>query len=509
MKNISIAIVDENKLFTIRLKLFLIQEEFKTVKTYHSINELLEEKINFDLIIMDEEKFEDIFLKTFPNTIFLLISNEIKDSENFRIFYIIKNFSNNMLKQEIEIISLIKNYEKEVNKKNEELKKALEYISEQADIAATKQLNMIFDNVSFKRIGNYCFDNYYSPKDKLSGDSYIAWQTNGYIFISIIDAMGKGIGASLTATLTSGIGNYILDKESTLENILANLINYIKNILLDNEALCMLLLKINLKTNEFKIANFGMPPIYIKKGKEIEKIRSNNRPILKNSKEKIIIDTYKKEFDMMLLMSDGLIESTNEEGIPYYVNFKKILPESDFLREIINDFKKNAIQDDDTTVYAILKQKYNYETLYENSFTFSSKKDLDNIINTIEKYIHTDEITKQKIYLTLQEILLNIYEHAYRTNYDKQKILEKNQDFTQINGKIYIKISQNSKYFNIIIKDDGRGFDVSKILRLENKHNFKRFHRRGLLLILNMVSGLFFEDNGRRVNIYIRKNNGN
>jgi len=509
LKNISIAIIDENKFFTIRLKLFLIQEEFKTVKTYHSINELLEEKTNFDLIIMDEEKFKNTFLKTFPNTIFLLISNEIKDSENFRIFYIIKNFSNNMLKQEIEIISLIKNYEKEVNKKNEELKKALEYISEQTDIAATKQLNMIFDNVSFKRIGNYCFDNYYSPKDKLNGDSYIAWQTDNHIFISIIDAMGKGIGASLTATLTSGIGNYILDKESTLENILANLINYIKTVLLDNEALCMLLLKINLKTNEFKIANFGMPPVYIKKGKEIEKIRPNNRPILKNSEEKIIIDTYKKEFDMMLLMSDGLIESLNKEGIPYYVNLKKVIPESDFLREILKDFKQNAIQDDDTTVYAIIKQQNNYEKIYEKSFFFSSKKDLDGIISEIDAKLNEDENTKQKFYLVFQEILLNIFEHAYRKNYDKQEIIQKNQDFSDIKGEIHIKICKNEEYFNIIIKDRGKGFDVTNILKLENKNNFKRFHRRGLLVLLNIVCGLFFEDNGRIVHIFIRRKNGN
>jgi len=509
LKNISIGIVDENKLFTIRLKLFLVQEEFKTVKTYHSVSELLEEENSFDLIIMDENIFESSLLKTFPNTIFLLISNDIKDSENFRIFYIEKSFSNSQLKQEIETISLIKNYEKEVNKKNEDLKKALEYINEQENIAANKQLNMIFDNVSFKKMGNYCFDNYYSPKDKLSGDSYIAWHKNEHIYIAIIDAMGKGIGASLTATLTSGIGNYILDKETNLQNILKNFINYIKKLLLDDEALCMIILKMDLKNNEFQIANFGMPPVYIKKDSTIKKIRPNNRPLFKNSKEEIMIDKYKKDFDMMLLISDGFIESQNKEGIPYFANLKQVLPQSNFLRELLRDFKKHVTQDDDTTVYAITKHLNNYKKIYENIFTFSSKKDLDKFIFEIDTHLTLDNVIKQKFYLVFQEIFLNIFEHAYRQDYDKHEIIKNNQKFPDINGKIKVKIYENEEYFNIIINDNGRGFDVSKILKLENKNNFKRYHRRGLLVLLNIVSGLFFEDNGRCVNIYIRKENGN
>ena len=509
MKNISIGIVNENKLFTIRLKLFLVQEEFKTVKTYHSVSELLEEENSFDLIIMDENIFESSLLKTFPNTIFLLISNDIKDSENFRIFYIEKSFSNSQLKQEIETISLIKNYEKEVNKKNEDLKKALEYINEQENIAANKQLNMIFDNVSFKKMGNYCFDNYYSPKDKLSGDSYIAWHKNEHIYIAIIDAMGKGIGASLTATLTSGIGNYILDKETNLQNILKNFINYIKKLLLDDEALCMIILKMDLKNNEFQIANFGMPPVYIKKDSTIKKIRPNNRPLFKNSKEEIMIDKYKKDFDMMLLISDGFIESQNKEGIPYFANLKQVLPQSNFLRELLRDFKKHVTQDDDTTVYAITKHLNNYKQIYENIFTFSSKKDLDKFIFEIDTHLTLDNVIKQKFYLVFQEIFLNIFEHAYRQDYDKHEIIKNNQKFPDINGKIKVKIYENEEYFNIIINDNGRGFDVSKILKLENKNNFKRYHRRGLLVLLNIVSGLFFEDNGRCVNIYIRKENGN
>ncbi len=509
MKKLAIAIVDENKLLTIRLKLFLIQEELGSVKTYRSINELLEEKTGFDLTILKEEIFDYSLFEKLPDTIFLLISDEVKNTENSKIFYIDTNFTNAELKQEISIISFLKNYEKEVEEKNNKLKEALAYITNQEEMAANKQLNMIFDNMSFKKIENYYFDNYYSPKDKLSGDSYIAWHIDDKIYIVIIDAMGKGISASLTSTLTSGIGNYILQNNNSLKNFLENYIEYIKKILLDDEALCMTIFKLDLKCNEIEIANFGMPPIYIKKDYEVEKILTNNYPILKSSKREIVIDTYKKDFDMILISSDGLIESANKEGIPYFANLKSILPKTDFLREIIKDFKQNAIQDDDTTVYAIIKQQNNYEIIYEKSFFFSSKKDLDNIIHEIDVKLNEDETTKQKFYLIFQEIFLNIFEHAYRKNYDKQEILQKNQDFSDIKGEIHIKICKNEEYFNIIIKDQGRGFDVTNILKLENRNNFKRFHRRGLLVLLNIVCGLFFEDNGRIVHTFIRRKNGN
>jgi anti-sigma regulatory factor (Ser/Thr protein kinase) len=183
---------------------------------------------------------------------------------------------------------------------------------------------------------------------------------------------------------------------------------------------------------------------------------------------------------------------------------------TNFLRELIKDFKKHAIQDDDTTVFAITKHsKSLYKKIYEETYTFSNVNDLDEIIYTIDADISVDDITRQKFYIVFQEIFLNIFEHAYRENYDKQEIIKNNKKFNNIYGKLHIKLYKNDKYFYIIIKDEGKGFDVSNVLKLENKINFKRYHRRGLLLLLNIVSGLFFENNGRCAHIYIRREDGN
>ena len=516
MKDISIAIITSDNFLRIKTRLLLIQEEFTKIDTFESIEELKEKytQTDYDLIITDEETFESKkFSFVDKNTFFLILTENMEKIPKLtaRRFYFSKHFSSQEFIHEINTISLLKFYEKEMEEKNKKLEEALKYIQTQEEMGAEKQLNMIFDNISFKKIKNYIFDNYYSPKDKLSGDSYIAWHKDGKIFIVIADAMGKGLSASLTSTLTTGIGNYILNNNMNLQKILNNYINYIKKILLEDEILCMLIFKLDLNTNEFQIANFGMPPVYLKKGSGVEKILPNNLPIFKESKEKITIDKYNKNFDMILLTSDGLIESLTKKGIPYYANLKKILPKSNFLREILKDFKKNAVQDDDTTVYAIINQKNQtqYKKIFEYKFTFSSKEDLDKIILKLDNKLKVDELTKQKLYLIFQETFLNIFEHAYRENYNKHEIIENNKDFSKINGQIDIKINKNDQYLNIIIKDNGKGFDVSKILKHENKINFKKYHRRGLLILLNIVDGIFFDDNGRCVHIYLRSNHGN
>jgi len=508
-KNISIAIVDTNKMFTIKLKLFLVQEEFKEVKTFNSLDELYESKREFDVIIISEELFNHSLLKYYPLSIFLVIGDEIKEVENFRVFYLQRDFSENELKQEINTISLIKVYEREMEEKNKKLSEALEYISQQEEMAAKKQLNMIFDNISFHKIKNMLIDSVYTPKDKLSGDSYIALEMKNKIFLIIIDAMGKGISASLTSTLVSGIGNFILSKTDDLQELLHDYIEYVKTILLEKEALCMTLFEIDTDSFDIKVVNYGMPPVYILDGGEVIKIKPNNKPIIKDTATTTNIDTIKADnYDKILIFSDGLIESPiKDSDLPYYFKFIDVFKKHYFLRDLIRDFKHTAIQQDDITVFSINKPPMMDEIVYSKEHIFKTKSDLDDIINGVDSLIKDSEIIKQKIFIILQELLLNVFEHAYRHNYDKQEIIKNEQEFDPIEGWLRLEVRKNKEFYYIIVEDRGKGFDITKILRLENQINFKRFHRRGLMLILNTISGLFFENGGRKVNVYIRREN--
>jgi anti-sigma regulatory factor (Ser/Thr protein kinase) len=401
----------------------------------------------------------------------------------------------------------LKNYEKEMEKKNERLKHALDYIHKQEEIAAIKQINMICDNISYTKLGEYLFDCYFWPKDKLSGDSYLAYRNEDLITFIIIDAMGKGIGASLTSTLISGLGNYIVRKNDKLNEFIDDYVNFIKKSLLPKEALCMVIVQFDLTNDYLYIANFGMPPVYVKNHGLITKIRANNSPIMQTNDCAIKVDVYKDGFDRVLMFSDGLIESPLKNSyVPYFARFRYILKQKHFLRELIRDFKRHATQEDDITMFCINKAPSGFKTIYDREMFFKTKYELDEIIEEIEEILRDKDLSKQKIFLCLQEIFTNVFEHAYREDINKEKINPKN--LTPVQGWVKITLKQNDEFYYLIIEDNGKGFDVSSTIKIENEIDVDRLYKRGLFMLLNTVSGVFFENNGKKVNIFIRRDDG-
>jgi len=503
VKDLKIAIVHENKFFNIRTKLILLQEDYKNVVAYEGFGDF--EIGEYDIVILPIELFKACMLDLYKETIFVILADHVEDSDNLKVFYLNREFSDQELKQLIYTIALLKDYEKQIKKQNKELKKALEYIQEQEEIASVKQLKMIEDEISYSKIDKVVIDSIYMPKDKLSGDSYLAIRKNNKVFIILIDAMDKGIGASLTSTLINGIGNYILHKTDDISVLLDDYVKYIRQSLAKNETLCMLIFEMNLDTYEYKIANFGMPPLYVLKNNKLEKIRANNLPISTYTEIESNVDTYQCECQKMLLLSDGIIESRlkDEDGI-YYFRFKDVFEKEFFLRDLIKDFKKHAIQDDDITAISFHKFPTDMKLLYERECYFKDVEDLDRVILEINDLIPESERQKQKIIFALQEILLNIYEHAYR-DIDKQTLIIQGKKLTPIKGWAKITLKENENYYLINIADKGKGCNYTEILKMENKIDLDKFHGRGLVMLSNITSGVFFENNGRVVNIFIRR----
>jgi len=511
VKDLFITIVEQNKYFTIKTKLLLNQEEYTNIKTFNSLNQFEKfiESNTPDIVIIHKNLFKKELLKKLPETIFLIISDEIEITENIQVLYIPENFSDKELMQELHTISLLKRYEKETKEKTKELKQTLKYIQKQESIAASKQLNMIFDNVSFQKLNDVLIDSYFSPKDKLSGDSYVAFKKEDKLYILITDAMGKGIGAAFTSTIISALGNFVLKRALNLEEFITEFISYAKKVLLENEALCLVLFELDLSNSELQIANFGMPPIYLQIDGEIKKVKSNNSAVFKNFSQKIKVDYIKCNFEKIVIFTDGLIESPlKDKEIPYFARFKSTVKESLFLRELLKDFKKHANQDDDVTIFFLTKEQNFPETLFEKEIVFKEKRDLDDIITKIDETINDSSFIKQQIFLTLQEMFLNIMEHAYG-KLDKQSAIENEEEISIKGGWLKVSVMKNDLYYKIVIEDRGKGFDATEVLRSESEIDFKRYHKRGLLMLLNSVSGLFFENNGTKAHIYIRRANAN
>ncbi|WP_027390374.1 fused response regulator/phosphatase [Chrysiogenes arsenatis] len=155
---------------------------------------------------------------------------------------------------------------------------------------------------------------FYEPRDILSGDIYgVIKADEDHQLFYIIDCMGKGLGASVTATLSAAFINRLdaVTISGCLDATVKEYFDYIKNYLLDDELVSFTMICVNARERRLRYASFGMYPLLIKDlstGK-IQEYRSNNPPLM------VYYPTFKvsaielPQSFSILIYSDGLCES--------------------------------------------------------------------------------------------------------------------------------------------------------------------------------------------------------
>lgn len=240
----------------------------------------------------------------------------------------------------------------------------------------TYQENLTFDKENLitkndlaqkKKLFDFTCETFYKPKDILSGDSYLIKEINDdEYFLFIVDGMGKGISASVTAMLCSAFINYHIEKlkekkeKFSLELLLKELLHYIQPNLLEYEVISANFFYFNKTEDQIQYAIFSMPPsLYMLNGSdEVYKIKSNNIPLAPYT-SKFTIDSLKiQNIKKLLIYSDGLNESTLKcEENNLYNHYLK----SDFkAADTIETFKKLYterlfVQEDDITYIFLTK----------------------------------------------------------------------------------------------------------------------------------------------------------
>lgn len=108
----------------------------------------------------------------------------------------------------------------------------------------------------------------YMPKDILSGDSYSARKLgDGKALFFMVDGMGKGISASVSAMMSVSFINHLIDKVIQkgllidLQKLIHNALLYVQGILLKKK-FYLLSFYINPEEQYFEYASFSMPHSY-------------------------------------------------------------------------------------------------------------------------------------------------------------------------------------------------------------------------------------------------------
>jgi DNA-binding NarL/FixJ family response regulator len=507
-----IVILDDSKTFLKYLKKLLNKIDYQEVyvfdncedfyKFLHSNHDIdvvfidyhLKNKTGFDIL----KEINDLI----PNTYKILITSdsnpELKEKALNLGFdtFVEKEISLLDFKALMRTIQKLRNYINEEIQKQEKFKKIIEYKEYQEKLIQQKQNKIMKNELEMFFDENYLFETYFSPKDLLTGDTiYTKKLSENSYFASVIDAMGKGLAASLTAFnslsfLKHSIKKAIDYNDFNFKKLVNDFMNYVQTILLDNEILCATLIFID--KDKVYYANFGNPPLL----HNDTIIKANNFPIRLQCCE-VKIDSF--IFDKKLLISsDGIFESPYQNTI-YYKRLKNLFPQITFIKELTEDFEKNSKQTDDLCIINITKEEPFKEKVFEDSFALTQES-----IDKFLQKLYIQNIPKiDQINFILHEILTNTLEHGIIKvdNKEKQKREKIFQKF-DTNKLFFAKIiiTKNDKYIKIDYSDTTEGFDVQTI----KDAYYKKYHGRGIKIIKHFAEGLFFNKKGTAIKIFIK-----
>ena len=204
----------------------------------------------------------------------------------------------------------------------------------------------------------------YKPRDILSGDSYIIRELSKWeYFMFLVDGMGKGISAAVTAMLCSAAVNNKIDEaiknqNFSLHTIVKQLLEFISPNLLEDEVVSATFLYFNETTKSLEYAMFSMPAILSMIENDVVKIRSNNPPLTAYTQDinTTIIDTTK--LTKILVFSDGLNENYVNNNEEFYGKYLlSDFTEANDLNELEEKrTQKVLLQEDDITYFFIKKE---------------------------------------------------------------------------------------------------------------------------------------------------------
>lgn len=414
-------------------------------------------------------------------------------------------------------------------KKLQELQNKNAYNSSQENLAFAKELNILRNDFYYQMVTSekiLLIDFLYHPIDVISGDAYSARRVDEYrTFYLIVDGMGKGLSASLTAMLITSFINHLIDKmiehESfSLDMLIKESMEYIKPILLDEESLAIDYILFDHHYNKLHYAKFAMPTFLLQnEAGEIVRLKSNNPPLSKwqlNYK----IDEYNiKDVSKFLFYSDGIVENSIEDETKLYANHIVDDFKNSFTREEFKDkiFAKIKNQEDDFTLIFINKFNYKNSQIRHKVFQ-TSLNEVENASTWYAELLNLlckDSKLIAKANVVFTELFMNAYEHGNLglSSAKKHALLEDDNYFETLQKlekesdkriRVYInKIKyQSSTYLITQISDEGVGFDTQMLSEIFR--NAQTFNGRGVFVSRKNSMGIYYNAEGNSV-LYLNK----
>lgn len=241
------------------------------------------------------------------------------------------------------------------------------YAESQQKKAFEKQQLIIRDESDlFRILTSYV---YYQPTEILSGDMYGVFKVYpGQAIFYIIDSMGKGLVASVTAVLSAAFINRAVDQsrkdgEVDLQEIISSYSQYISEYLLAEECISISLAHIDHDKRVIKYSGFGMYSMFVKDidSGELLSLKSHNPPFMRGDSIHEIDTMSLPERYAAVMYSDGLCEFRTFSYNDFKSEVESSLDYEDLMgrieKHIESEEEYDSPRDDMTLIYVTSYEK--------------------------------------------------------------------------------------------------------------------------------------------------------
>lgn len=264
----------------------------------------------------------------------------------------------------------------------------------------------------------------YSPRDIMCGDGYsVRHLFDGRQFIFVVDAMGSGMSASLSAMLTTSFFNYQVEnlhlwETFTLRIFLKRFQEYLSSMLLEEEVLSCGFLLVDLIKEEAECALFALPPLLARiTDGSVRRIPGKNPPLGIYSSEVRTNILSLSDVAELLVMTDGVTDAPLAQGGSYNEVIESEFHTSPTLASFQRRFRGSIdpAELDDLTLIHLRRLSFDTEWKWrgEPDLTLLGlSRTINEFLGALAAEVDLGSVERDEVEFVLTEALTNALEHG-------------------------------------------------------------------------------------------------
>ena len=264
----------------------------------------------------------------------------------------------------------------------------------------------------------------YTPHDIMCGDGYSVRRLfDGRQLIFVVDAMGSGMSASLTAMLTTSFFNYQVEnlhmwETFTLRIFLKRFQEYLSSVLLEEEVLSCGFFLVDLMREELEIALFALPPLLLRGvDGSLCKVRGGNPPLGIYPGEISFSTLSLAGAADLLVMTDGVSDALLHQGGSYREVLEDDFSAAPTLTALLRSFQKRTVAEDRDDLTLLHLRRLDFASDW--TWRREPEPTLPELDRTIQDFLHALGLAatlaaeeRDTLEVILTEALTNALEHG-------------------------------------------------------------------------------------------------